>query len=47
MMKFSKDKFWELFKLACAKNNTTPTSKIEKWMINFVDKNVICYRVIF
>lgn len=33
------EELWDLFKTACAKNNTTPTNKIEKWMINFVDDN--------
>ncbi len=33
------DELWDLFKQACAKNNTTPTSKIEKWMVNYVDEN--------
>lgn len=33
------EELWELFKQACAKNHTTPTSKIEKWMVNFVDEN--------
>ena len=33
------DELWELFKLACRKNNTTPTLCIEKWMINYIDKN--------
>ena len=33
------EELWELFKEACTRNNTTPTSKIEKWMINFVDEN--------
>ncbi len=33
------EELWELFKKACLKNTTTPTLKIEKWMINFVDEN--------
>lgn len=33
------EELWELFKSACKKNNTTPTAKVEKWMINFVDEN--------
>lgn len=33
------EELWDLFKTACASNNTTPTSKIEKWMINFIDDN--------
>lgn len=33
------DELWELFKTACSKNDTIPTNKIEKWMINFVDEN--------
>jgi len=33
------DELWDLFKKACKINKTTPTSKIEKWMINFVDEN--------
>jgi len=33
------EELWELFKTACAKNNTIPTYKIEKWMINFIDEN--------
>lgn len=33
------EELWELFKIACKKNNTTPTLKVEKWMINFVDEN--------
>ncbi len=33
------EELWELFKQACTKNNTTPTSKIEKWMVGFVDEN--------
>lgn len=33
------EELWELFKFACKKNNTTPTAKVEKWMINFVDEN--------
>lgn len=33
------DELWELFKSACKKNDTTPTAKIEKWMINFVEEN--------
>ena len=33
------DELWDLFKQACAKHNITPTNKIEKWMINFVDEN--------
>ena len=33
------EELWELFKQACKENNTTPTLKIEKWMINFADEN--------
>lgn len=33
------EELWDLFKTACVANNTTPTSKIEKWMINFIDDN--------
>ena len=33
------EELWDLFKTACIKNNTTPTLKLEKWMINFVDEN--------
>lgn len=33
------DELWDLFKTACSKNNTTPTIRIEKWMINYVDEN--------
>lgn len=33
------EELWELFKSACKRNNTTPTAKVEKWMINFVDEN--------
>ena len=33
------EELWDLFKQACVRNNTTPTSKIEKWMINFVDED--------
>lgn len=33
------EELWELFKTACAQNNTIPTLKIEKWMVNFVDEN--------
>jgi hypothetical protein len=33
------EELWELFKTACQKNDTTPTLKIEKWLINFVDEN--------
>lgn len=33
------DELWDLFKLACKKHSTTPTLKIEKWMINFIDEN--------
>lgn len=33
------DELWDLFKKACGMNKTTPTSKIEKWMINFIDEN--------
>lgn len=33
------EELWDLFKKACADNGTTPTLKIEKWMINFVDEN--------
>lgn len=33
------EELWELFKTACKQNNITPTLKIEKWMINFVDEN--------
>ena len=31
------EELWDLFKQACSNENTTPTLKIEKWMINFVD----------
>ena len=27
------EELWDLFKQACKENNTTPTLKIEKWMI--------------
>lgn len=33
------EELWDLFKQACKENNTTPTLKIEKWMINYVDEN--------
>lgn len=33
------EELWDLFKTACANENTTPTLKIEKWMINFVDES--------
>ena len=33
------DELWDLFKKACAKNSTTPTLKIEKWMVNYVEEN--------
>ena len=33
------EELWDLFKTACTKENTTPTLKIEKWMINFVDES--------
>ncbi len=33
------DDLWSLFKIACKKENTTPTLKIEKWMVNFVDES--------
>lgn len=33
------EELWELFKKACQNNNITPTLKIEKWMVNFVDEN--------
>lgn len=33
------EELWELFKQACAEQKTTPTLKIEKWMINFIDEN--------
>jgi len=33
------EELWHLFKGACNKNETTPTLKIEKWMINFVDES--------
>ncbi len=33
------DELWDLFKRACKMNNTIPTNKIEKWMVNFVDEN--------
>ncbi len=33
------EELWDLFKKACIKNQTTPTLKIEKWMINFIDEN--------
>lgn len=33
------EELWELFKKACSKNSTTPTLKIEKWMVNYVDEN--------
>lgn len=33
------EELWELFKSACKINNTTPTAKIEKWLINYVDEN--------
>ena len=33
------EELWDLFKKACSDNNTTPTLKIEKWMINFIDEN--------
>ena len=34
------EELWDLFKTACVKNNTTPTLKLEKWMINFVDEKI-------
>ena len=33
------NELWDLFRQACKKNNTTPTLCIEKWMINYIDKN--------
>lgn len=33
------EELWEFFKIACAKNNTTPTAQIEKWLIKYVDEN--------
>ena len=33
------EELWDLFKQACAKNSTTPTLRIEKYMINYVDEN--------
>lgn len=33
------EELWELFKTACAKNSTTPTAQIEKWLIKYVDEN--------
>ena len=33
------EELWDLFKKACIINQTTPTLKIEKWMINFIDEN--------
>jgi len=29
---------WELFKTACEKDNTKPTTKIEKWILNYLDE---------
>lgn len=33
------EELWDLFKLACTKNSTTPTLKIEKCMISYVEEN--------
>ncbi len=33
------EELWDLFKKACNINSTTPTLKIEKWIINFIDEN--------
>lgn len=33
------EELWDLFKKAWIINQTTPTLKIEKWMINFIDEN--------
>ncbi|MBQ8459783.1 hypothetical protein IJ541_06745 [bacterium] len=33
------EELWDLFKKSCTINKTTPTLKIEKFMINFVDEN--------
>ncbi|KKP40224.1 MAG: hypothetical protein UR30_C0005G0005 [Candidatus Peregrinibacteria bacterium GW2011_GWC2_33_13] len=29
---------WELFKTACEKDNTKPTPKMEKWILNYLDE---------
>ncbi len=33
------EELWELFKVACKNSGTTPTAKIEKWLINYVDES--------
>jgi hypothetical protein len=29
---------WRLFKEACEEDNTKPTPKIEKWVLNYLDE---------
>ena len=33
------DELWQLFKQTCENNNTKPTWEIEKWNLNYLDKN--------
>ncbi|MFI3300303.1 MAG: plasmid partition protein ParG [Candidatus Gastranaerophilales bacterium] len=33
------DELWTLFKKACNNNKTKPTWEVEKWILNYLDKN--------
>lgn len=33
------DELWQLFKQTCETNKTKPTREIEKWILNYLDKN--------
>ena len=33
------EELWQLFKQTCETNKTKPTWELEKWILNYLDKN--------